>query len=694
MAGANSNIQMTELDFNTIKENLKTYLKSQDTLQDYNYEGSALSVLLDILAYNTQYNAYYLNMVSNEMFLDTALARDSVVSQAKLLNYTPRSAIAPSATINLTVSGVTQPQLTLPRFTTFLSESIDGVNYNFVTTDDTTTEVNLATNEATFANVEIKQGISANFNYTVNNSNNPTSKFQLPEPNVDTTTIQVLVQQSSSNSSFETYTKASNFMSLNGNSLVYFLQEGLGGNYEIYFGDDILGKKLVNGNIVRVSYLTTSGTAAAGANNFVLMDTIQGYSTASITGVSAASKGSDRETIDSIKFQAPKAYSAQNRAVSKEDYITAIQQNNLGYSFDAVNVWGGEDNEPPSYGSVFISLKPTGAYTFTQTQKEKLINDVIKPISVLTVVPKIVDPDYTYLQLTANVLYDPKKTNLTASQLQTNIKSAVANYANTALNTFNSTFSVNDFSDIIKNTNQSIVANEIELKVQKKFYPNLTTPTTYNLYYGTKLKKGMFESGVNSTPSFQLRNPLNLAQIIDGVFIEEVPSSTGGVDTISILNPGFSYQLAPTVTIKGDGTGATAIATLNTNGTIKSVKVTNSGTGYTSAIAVVTPAASDTTGQSGSLIVNLAGRYGTLRTYYNSTDNVKTVLNNNIGTIDYQAGIVTLNSFNPLNVNNELGQFTITANPTTTIISSSFNRIITVDPFDPNAIVINVTAKT
>jgi hypothetical protein len=694
MAGANSNIQMTDLDFNTIKENLKTYLKSQDTLQDYNYEGSALSVLLDVLAYNTQYNAYYLNMVANEMFLDTALARDSVVSQAKLLNYIPHSAIAPSATINLTVTGVTQPQLTLPRFTNFLSESIDGINYNFVTTDDTITEVNLATNEAYFANVEIKQGIPASFNYTVNNSNNPTSKFQLPEPNVDTTTLQVLVQQSSSNSSFETYTKASSFVSLNSGSLVYFLQEGLGGNYEIYFGDNILGKKLVDGNIVRVSYLTTSGTAAAGANNFVLMDTIQGYSTASINGVIAATKGSDRETIDSIKFQAPKAYSAQNRAVSKEDYITAIQQNNLGYSFDAVNVWGGEDNDPPSYGSVFISLKPTGAYTFTQTQKEKLVNDVIKPISVLTVVPKIVDPDYTYLQLTANVLYDPKKTNLTTTQLQSNIKTAIANYANTALNTFNSTFSVTDFNEVVKNTNQSIVANEIEVKIQKKFYPNLTTPTTYNLYYGTKLKKGMFESGVNSSPSFQIRNPLNLAQTIDGVFIEEVPSSTGGVESISILNPGFSYQIAPTVTIKGDGTGATAIATLNTNGTIKSVKVTNSGSNYTSAIAVVTAAPSDTTGQSGSLVVNLEGRYGTLRTYYNNTENVKTVLNSNVGTIDYQTGIVTLNSFNPLNVNNELGQFTITANPTTTIISSSFNRIITVDPFDANAIVVNVTAKT
>jgi hypothetical protein len=694
MAGANSNIQMTDLDFNTIKENLKTYLKSQDTLQDYNYEGSALSVLLDVLAYNTQYNAYYLNMVANEMFLDTALARDSVVSQAKLLNYIPHSAIAPSATINLTVTGVTQPQLTLPRFTNFLSESIDGINYNFVTTDDTITEVNLATNQAYFANVEIKQGIPTSFNYTVNNSNNPTSKFQLPESNVDTTTLQVLVQQSSSNSSFETYSKASSFVSLNSGSLVYFLQEGLGGNYEIYFGDNILGKKLVDGNIVRVSYLTTSGTAAAGANNFVLMDTIQGYSTASINGVIAATKGSDRETIDSIKFQAPKAYSAQNRAVSKEDYITAIQQNNLGYSFDAVNVWGGEDNNPPSYGSVFISLKPTGAYAFTQTQKEKLINDVVKPISVLTVVPKIVDPDYTYLQLTVNVLYDPKKTNLTITQLQSNIKTAIANYANTALNTFNSTFSVTDFNEVVRNTNQSIVANEIEVKVQKKFYPNLTTPTTYNLYYGTKLKKGMFESGVNSSPSFQLRNPLNLSQTIDGVFIEEVPSSTGGVESISILNPGFSYQIAPTVTIKGDGTGATAIATLNTNGTIKSVKVTNSGSDYTSAIAEVTPAVSDTTGQSGSLVVNLEGRYGTLRTYYNNTKNVKTVLNNNIGTIDYQAGIVTLNSFNPLNINNELGQFTITANPTTTIISSSFNRIITVDPFDANAVVVNVTAKT
>ncbi len=694
MAGANSNIQITDLDFDTIKNNLKTFLRSQDTLQDYDYEGSALSTLLDVLAYNTQYNAYYLNMVANEMFLDTAIMRNSVVSQAKLLNYVPKSIISPSANVNIIVNGVTSPTITLSRGTKLMSESIEGINYTFTTTDDKTVEVNLVTGVAEFNNVEIKQGVISTASFAVNNSTNKNSLFSIPDANIDITTMTVTVAQSSSNTAFDVYKESKSFLSLNSSSKVYFLQEGLNGNYEVYFGDGILGQKLVDGNIVTITYISSGGTASSGANSFILMDTVAGYSNTSVTSVTAASKGADKESIDSIKFQAPKAYSAQGRAVSKDDYITAIQQNNLGYSFDAVSVWGGEDNDPPSYGSVFISLKPTGAYAFTQTQKQKLINDVVKPISVLTVEPKIVDPDYTYLQLTANVLFDPKRTNLTATQLQTNIKTAIANYANTALNTFNSTFSVTDFNEVVRNTNQSIIANEIEVKVQKKFYPNLTTPTTYNLYYGTKLKKGMFESGVNSTPSFQLRNPLNLAQTIDGVFLEEVPSSTGGVESISILNPGFSYQVAPTVTIKGDGTGATAIATLNTNGTIKSVKVTNSGSDYTSAIAEVTPAASDTTGQSGSLVVNLEGRYGTLRTYYNNTKNVKTVLNNNIGTIDYQAGIVTLNSFNPLNINNELGLFTITANPTTTIISSSFNRIITVDPFDANAIVVNVTAKT
>jgi hypothetical protein len=690
MAGANSNFQMTELDFNNIKTSLKTYLQSQDTLKDYNYEGSALSTLLDVLAYNTQYNAYYLNMVANEMFMDTALQRDSVVSQAKLLNYTPKSAIAPSASIILKVNQILSPTLTLPKYTNFMSEAIDGVNYNFVTQDSTT--VGVVNNVATFDNVILRQGVTSSFSYTVDSTNNPKYVFQIPEINVDTTTLTVSVQTSSSNNYSYVYSQASDYLTLDSESLVYFLQEGIGGLYEVYFGDDILGKKLVDGNIVRLSYIVTD--VAEGANNFILMDTLTNtFSNTTIYPVTSARYGAQKESIDSIKFQAPKAYGAQKRAVTKEDYITAIQQNKLGYAFDAVNVWGGQENPTPVYGQVFIAIKPVGAYTLTSTQKQRLISDVIKPISVMTVEPTIVDPDYTYIQLTANVLYDAKKTNLSASQLQASIKSTISSLAASSLNTFNSTFSATAFSNAIAAVSPAIITNEINITLQKKFYPNLSTPSTYNLYYGAALRRGMFESGINSTPSLQFKNPVNLGQIIDGVYIEEVPTSTGGLESISVTNPGYGYQYAPTITILGNGTGATAEAVITNNGTIREINVLTAGTGYTSMLVKITNYPGDTTGALGAATATLQGRYGTLRSYYNDSLNVKTVFNNNIGTVDYQEGVVTLNSFGPIQVNNELGLLTVTANPPTTIISSSYNRIVTIDPFDSGAIIVNVTDK-
>ena len=229
-----------------------------------------------------------------------------------------------------------------------------------------------------------------------------------------------------------------------------------------------------------------------------------------------ANKGAEQEDISSIKYQAPKNYSARGRAVTKEDYITLLQQNGLGITFDSVNVWGGETNNPPVYGQVFICAKPSGTYSLTQTQKQKLIDETIKPYSVMTVQPVFVDPDYTYIQIFANVLYDPKRTTLSANQLQTAVQTALLNYSKTALNTFNSTFSSTDFQDIIKNVDQSILSNEINIKLQKKIYPNLTLPTTYNLYYNSPLQRGMFQSGVTSTPSVQYQNPINASLTIDG----------------------------------------------------------------------------------------------------------------------------------------------------------------------------------
>ena len=691
MAGANSNIQITDLDFNDIKTNLRNFLKSQNALKDYNFEGSALSVLLDILSYNTQYNAYYLNMVANEMFLDSAIQRESVVSLAKLLNYTPKSAIAPEATINVLVNQVTDASLTLPKNAQFLSENIDGTNYNFVTTDSSTVAV--SGQQALFSNVSIKQGIVSSISYQVDSTTNPTYTFSIPDENVDTTTLLVSVQQSVSNTTYEIFTKASDVLLLTAESTVYFLQEGVNGLYEINFGDGILGKKLVNGNIVNLNYLSTSGSGSAGANSFINMNSIGGFPNVTVTSVQPASFGQDRESVDSIKFQAPKSFSAQKRAVTKEDYITAIQQNNLGYSFDAVNVWGGQENDVPIYGQVFISLKPAGSYNLTQLQKQKLIQDVIKPISVLTVTPTIVDPDYSYLQLTINVLYDPNKTNLTSSQIKTNVKTAILNLAASQLNTFNSTFNITNFNNVVNNVSSSIITNEISVQVQKKFFPILTVPTTYSLYYGTPLKRGMFQSGISTSPSLQFRDPDNLSSIIDGVQIEEMPSSTGGVESISIINPGFGYQSAPTIEILGDGVGATAEAVISITGSLKSINITNKGSGYTNAIVKITAKSNDTTGQLAAAIVNLEGRYGTLRSFYNNNENVKIILNSSVGTIDYNLGVITLENFNPYGVQNDLGQLTVSANPTTSIISSTYNRIITVDSFDPNSIIVNVNTK-
>ena len=688
---SNTNIQVASLDFSGIKQNFINYLQNQQTFKDYNFSGSALSTLLDVLAYNTQYNAFYLNMVANEMFLDSALQRSSVVSHAKLLNYVPHSAVGPVALINLRFTGVTTSSFTVPKYTNFLSEAIDNVNYNYVTLYDTTVPV--TSNTAVLNAVEIKQGTVQNYTFTVNSTANPKYIFEIPDKNIDTSTMTVTVQQSVSNSAYQVFNATTNYLSLTPTDPVYFLQEAADGNYQIYFGDGVLGQQLSDGNVVKISYISTKGTVGGLANSFTLMTKFANYSTVTVTPYLAATTGEDKESIDSIKFQAPKAFAAQGRAVTKNDYITLLQQNNLGITFDAVNVWGGEENNPPVYGQVFIALKPTGAYDLTATQKQLITNQVLVPYGVVTVKPTIVDPDYTYIQLSSNVLFNQSQTSLTPSAIKTGVQQAIYGYAANNLNTFNSTFSSYEVLNTINNYDPSIITSDFGINLQKKFYPVLKSPQTYTLYYNSSLQKGLYQSGVTSTPGMQYIDPANNANIIDGVFIEEIPSATGGVASISIMNPGFNYQYAPTITIVGDGTGATATATV-INGSITAVTVTNVGTGYTSAIATVTPASGDTTGTNGALIVSLQGQYGTLRTYYNNTLNTKTILSSNVGVIDYTNGIITLTNFNPYNIDNPLGQLTISAQPTTTIISSTYNRIITIDPYDPAAVSVTVNAKT
>ena len=688
MASANSGLQITNLDFGSIKLSLKNFLQQQDTLKDYNFDGSALAVLVDLLAYNTQYNAYYLNMIANEMFLDSSVQRNSVVSHAKMLNYIPRSAVAPKATVRLQVGQVSSSTLTLPKFTPFISEAIDGINYSYVTKDATT--VNVSANTATFNDLEIVQGSAASYNYTVSTTSNPKLIFQIPDTNIDTSTLVVSVQDSSTSLVYNAYTQSTDYIALTPSSKVYFLQEGKNGNYEIYFGDGILGSTLIDGNVVNISYISTNGTSSFGANSFTIMSTVGGYTNVSIYPITSAFNGADRESIASIKYTAPKAYAAQGRAVTKEDYIYLIQNNSTNLPIDSVSVWGGEENNPPVYGQIFCAVKPSGGLTLTPSQKERLITDVIKPISVLTVVPTVVDPDYTFINITSSVLYDPKKTTYNGGQIKQLVINSVNTFSDANLNTFNSTFKMPALITQIQTADPSIVTNESTIRLQKKFYPKLNAKSTYFLDFGVKLKRNYFNAGLTSYPDVSITDVTAVSSLRTGVYFEEVPTTVGGVATINIANQGYGYIKAPTVTIVGDGYSATAYAVIAA-GRIVSIVVTNPGYNYTQAIVEITPGEGDNTGALGYGDAVLEGSIGTLRTYY-YLNNTKTILNANAGTIDYSTGRIVLTDFSPINVNNELGQYTISVVPDSTIVSSTFNRIIALDQYDPEAISVTVSA--
>jgi len=337
-------------------------------------------------------------------------------------------------------------------------------------------------------------------------------------------------------------------------------------------------------------------------------------------------------------------------------------------------------------------MKPAGAYDLTLNQKELILSQVLKPISVMTVEPVIVNPDYNYIQVTANVVYNSSKTASTAGTLQVGIRNSIYNYSTTNLNTFNSTFSAYDLLSTINSYDKSIVSSDFTINIQKKFYPTLGTSTDYNLYFNSSLKRGLYGTSLVSYPGVTIPNPSNSASILTGVYFEEVPTSTVGVDSISVISTGYNYSGTPTVVITGDGTGATATAKI-VNNKLYSVTVTNAGINYTSALATIVPADGDTTGTGATVVVKLQGQYGIIRSYYNDAVKGKIIVLNNAGTIDYTNGIVVLSNFNPISVSNDLGQLTISAQPTTTIISSSLNRIITIDPYDPNAVSVSVTAK-
>lgn len=677
-------LRVTELDFDAIKQNLKTFLNQQSEFTDYDFDGSALSVLLDILAYNTHYQAYYVNMVANESFLDTALLRDSVVSHAKSLGYTPYSKSAAVATIDLEVKSPNSipGSLTIPKGYIFLSNQIDGVVYNFNVIDDVT--VSKSNTSYFFENLGIYEGRFLTYRFVQNDATNPKQLFTIPEVDIDTTTIEVSVAPSSSNTQLEIYNKVTDITEVTGTDPVYFLQEGRDGKYQIYFGNGIIGKKIPDGAIVNVNYLLSNGALANKANNFVASFTL--YDTAFtpltnfvITPISAAAGGSDRESVDEIKYGAPAQYTSQNRIVTKTDYEVFIKRS---YSdIDDVAVWGGEEEVPPMYGKVFISLKPKSGYYISETEKTNIINDIISKSTIVTLKTEIRDPDYLYVMLRTNVQYDTSKTAYTEESLKLAIKSAILRYQTDYLNTFGSKFVVSKLNEYINDVDTySILGCDTNIKLEKRFYPTLNQLNTYTVNYNTALLQGNPLNKLTSS-EFSVYDASGALRVVT---LEEIPKSYTGISAINILDGGANYTTAPTVTIYGDGFGATAEATLLA-GRISAITITNRGTDYTTATVVISGDGTEATAE-----VLLDINLGTLRTIYYDVSANKQIVNSNAGTIDYASGIIQLSDVYVVSTKTTDSSIRIDCVPKSGIVQISKNTILSIDASDPTSIVTNL----
>lgn len=680
---SNSAPQLTSLDFDTLKNSLKAFLQNQPQFADYNFEGSGLNILLDVLAYNTHLMSYYLNMVANESFLDTAVLRSSAVSQSKALGYTPRSAVASQSTVDVILTkanGDTTSILTLPRFSQFTSSGINGTNFTFVTLDATTASAN--GNTFTYNNLTIKEGTPVVKTFVQANSTNPIQMFDLVDANIDTSTIQVVVQQSSQDiqqAVFQLSTDATTVVSNTSN--VFYINEGANASYEIYFGDGVIGASLQDGNIVVVSYLITDADEANYLSTFNLVSNPLSGGLSNVQTVTASAGGTPIESVQSIQFNAPKSYVAQNRAVTGNDYEVLINKN-YPY-FDAVNVWGGETITPPVYGVVFVSVKPKQGYVVTESQKQYIITNIIKPISILTVRPQFIDPDYNFIVLDLAVQYDSKQTVNPPGTIANIITNAVNNYANINLNTFNSEFRISRCLRAIDDSETSILSSASTIWLEKRLVPTLNANTTYTMNVGIPLHRGSVNDLLYSTPGFFINDAGGVNRL---AYVEEVPESFSGLETVTITNPGSGYLIPPTLTVVGDGTGANAYAII-VNGKVAQVIVDEEGANYTTA----TVAASGGSGSGATFIASLIAQYGTLRTYYFDTNQNKIVMNANAGTIDYIDGIITLDNFSPTGVNDPAGILSIVVQPDTQWLASNNERILTIDPTDPNAINITLT---
>jgi hypothetical protein len=541
----NKKIRVTELDFDEIKSNFKAFLQNQSEFTDYNLDSSAMSVLLDVLAYNTHYNAIYANLIANEMFLDSASKRNSVVSLAKQLGYTPQSVRSARAKVDLfAVPSGTPSTLFLPKLQPFTAIK-DGRTYTFYNKDSRI--IVPIGGVYVFSDLEIVEGTPLTATFEVG----PSTKFLLGNSNIDLSTLTVEVQESSDVVNVETFVRATSINNIKATTPVYYVQEVYDGLYEIKFGDGVIGKSVVNGNIVRISYIVSTGSDA----NSIKVFQFDGSTDVSAEFVMVlkeeATGGGEIETTESIKFRAPLAFSTQNRAVTAEDYKNIILTE---YSdVDAVSVWGGEENDPPVFGRVFLSIKPKSGEILTEDQKLIIRRDILGRKGVIGIEPVFIDPEYLFLTVSSIFFYDPASTSKTEQNLIADVRSTIQSYNENELEQFGGAFKYSQLLRRIDDTDRSISNNRTTLVMYKEFSIIEENALNYVIGFGNSIIPGTIITTAFRIPGSSIdyyiqddgNNNLLIFSVVNG---ERVFNGTpvGIVDYVggTLVLSNFAFSLA------------------------------------------------------------------------------------------------------------------------------------------------------
>ena len=479
--------QVSNLDFVEIKAALKDYLRAHGDFTDYYFEGSVWSNLLDVLAYNTYYTAFNTNLVVNELFLDSSTLRDNVVALAKQLGYRPKSKTAPTAQVSFNVefNGTAPNEIILKKGTGFITTFDDNL-YQYVATENYTAAV--VNGLASFSNIAIYEGSLITNTFTVNNGLQ-NQRFILQNPSIDTTSIKVKVFSSINSTSYQLYQVADNILNINPNSNVFFVEEIEDEKYEIFFGDGILGRKLLNNEYVEISYLITNGPDTNGARSFTFSGVLEdldensdySLSIVNVTTNIIASGGEDVESISKIKFNAPKFYGTQDRAVTAADYAAIVR--NIYPAVADIIIYGGEEAEPPEYGKVKISVKPTNASALSSFTKQEIVRE-LKKYMVASVTPEIINPSILYVELSTKIFYDRQITTLVPQEIRSKVISALQNYIETSeVEKFNGKFRYSKVVGVIDDADKSVNSNQTTVLMRKDLYPSINSTFYYEVCF-------------------------------------------------------------------------------------------------------------------------------------------------------------------------------------------------------------------